>query len=338
MTFSIGMLSLADPSKKRCGDNCGNALGNSNVVVACVADGVGGLAQDWKASMLAVDVFLDTMRRGSGPASNECMLCALEAANRAVLDACTDEPRMASTFVAVTWDSSTGLIYWTSIGDSRLYQVDTYGTMRLLSCDQTQAMLLRDSSGKLVASSGAVAVRAGLTAAIGDYNLDPKVETLVGTDTVALLLVTDGMYNNQAFSKDMIDDVLAGKPLQKALDPYAGLLRDGQFDDATLVIMRNNDVPESVEKRIIGLFDSGVGFTSTGFSSFHVAQTIERLLESAMNAGDRDRLVKLLATVGSSGIRLGLDVFRMLLDFECSGRQDREVINRLVGLAQIAKV
>ncbi|WP_295441702.1 protein phosphatase 2C domain-containing protein [uncultured Thiodictyon sp.] len=107
-------------------DACGfeqDAAGGCRGVLAIVADGIGGLSDGAAASRLAVQQMLAAYagRRPDEPIP-QALRHALSAANRAVYDAAcrgAGEYSMGTTLVAAAVKGD--LLYWVSVGDSRLY-------------------------------------------------------------------------------------------------------------------------------------------------------------------------------------------------------------------------
>jgi serine/threonine protein phosphatase PrpC len=91
--------------------------------VAVLADGVGGEARGERASQLAIDTFLSSMRQGDPDDILTLIVTAIKQANLAVFAEARhlgQEGRMATTLVAAVADAENTL-YIANAGDSRLY-------------------------------------------------------------------------------------------------------------------------------------------------------------------------------------------------------------------------
>jgi serine/threonine protein phosphatase PrpC len=98
--------------------------GGERVVLAVVADGIGGAAAGERASALTIERISESVRRSSGSDFPRILEAALRAANRAVYEEAQqneDERDMGSTAVAVIVCGDR--FYLASVGDSRAYLV-----------------------------------------------------------------------------------------------------------------------------------------------------------------------------------------------------------------------
>lgn len=124
-TYQTFAASLAKADKKRNGDACQCKVftERSQTLVAMVlADGVGSKPCDDKASATAVNSFLQHFGDNPDQTNLEArMQAAAQYANQEVHKTTTACQGMMTTFVAVVWRLGEGLLYYTSVGDSRIY-------------------------------------------------------------------------------------------------------------------------------------------------------------------------------------------------------------------------
>jgi protein phosphatase len=101
-----------------------------------LADGMGGANAGERASRMAVDTVVETIRK-AGRRDSQVLLCAVEEANRRVVEAAHGDPSlegMGTTLVAaLEVDQSLDIA---SVGDSRAYLLDDQG-LRVITDDQT---------------------------------------------------------------------------------------------------------------------------------------------------------------------------------------------------------
>jgi serine/threonine protein phosphatase PrpC len=111
--------------------------GGERIVLAVVADGIGGAAAGERASALTIERISESVRRSSGSDFPRILEAALLEANRAVYEEAQqneDERDMGSTAVAVIVCGDR--IYLASVGDSRAYLVRN-GKAIQLTADHT---------------------------------------------------------------------------------------------------------------------------------------------------------------------------------------------------------
>ncbi|MBI1383868.1 MAG: SpoIIE family protein phosphatase [Rhizobiales bacterium] len=141
---SAAIIGARENQEDACGSTVLAADGSdagAQMLVAVVADGMGGHAAGEEASRTAVEAFLDVMRRST---ERDRRFSALEAANAAIMQRTIEEPQfdgMGCTLVSAVIDAD-GL-RWVSVGDSLLYLFRN-GRLRRLNADHSMAPVLDD--------------------------------------------------------------------------------------------------------------------------------------------------------------------------------------------------
>jgi serine/threonine protein phosphatase PrpC len=268
-------ISLCNPGKTRCGDACRfQPIDGGNLLIACVADGVSGAACDWLASRLTVDTFIDTFCVSPAGPVQDRFSQAVYAANNRVLDEIAKKgARMLSTLIATVWDRKMNTLYYTSVGDSRIYGIESSG-MRQITNDETQPVIMRGSGGKLFISEGAIVVRTGLTNAIGTPELACSIQRISSEGLFAVIMASDGFYGCESFRSQDIVDLCNQVYLQTAFDAFGQRVHDTQRDDATAVIVRNETVSEEVRQQVLLIAKANEDFRGKGFFAYSVAKTL----------------------------------------------------------------
>lgn len=214
-------------------------------VMAVVADGMGGLVLGREVSALAVEKMIESYSEKTTQESIiRAMERALRAANQAVLAradlAGVARGNAGTTIAAVTIHK--GLLYWLSVGDSRVFLWRS-GMLRQLSADHVYSVQLdKKVAAGLITREQADndPERAALTSFLGQEQI---AEVCVSGEPLPLkpgdkvLLCSDGLYNT--LDDLTIARLLAGSPqeaaerlVQEAIDRH----KDHQ-DNVTVAMM-----------------------------------------------------------------------------------------------------
>lgn len=214
-------------------------------VMAVLADGMGGLALGREASSRAVEKMIEAY---TGKTEEESIPAAMQRAvreaNRAVLisaDAAgIGEGDAGTTIAAVTIHN--GLLYWLSVGDSRIYLWRS-GVLRQLSVDHVYSRQLDQKVAKgLITQEQAEndPERAALTSFLGQPEIS---ETCVNEEPFPLkpgdkvVVCSDGLYNT--LTEPVMLRLLAAPPQEAAenLVQEAISLQKPHQDNATVAIL-----------------------------------------------------------------------------------------------------
>jgi serine/threonine protein phosphatase PrpC len=231
-------------------------------VLAVLADGMGGLAMGKEASGCTVKAILslhETSQRETPPA--DILKNAVESANIDVLAMARNagvEGEAGSTLVAVIVKDNK--LYWTSVGDSRIYLYRS-GELVQLTTDQNFAteLLQRVADGRMsMEEARSHPDRAALINFIGNPDIKPadsNLRPLPISDGDWIILCSDGLFGT--LTDDEIRKELSGNPndsCERLIQKVASLNKPHQ-DNTTVAILACND-RESVTmrtKRAIGL-------------------------------------------------------------------------------------
>lgn len=186
-------------------------------VLAVLADGMGGLAMGKEASGYTVKAILslhETSQRETPPA--DILKNAVESANIDVLVMARNagvEGEAGSTLVAVIVKDNK--LYWTSVGDSRIYLYRS-GELVQLTTDQNFAteLLQRVANGRMsMEEARSHPDRAALTNFIGNQEIKPTDSNLQPfpiCDGDWIILCSDGLFGT--LTDDEIRKELSGNP------------------------------------------------------------------------------------------------------------------------------
>jgi protein phosphatase len=174
-------------------------------ILAVVCDGMGGMALGRESSLLATETFTHVFENAPPRLSvPEALFRSLLAANEAVREMASKagfSGIAGTTLTAAVIER--GLLYWTSVGDSRVY-LFRGGSLKPLTEDHNVATRLEKliEKGEMDPAEASAYWRPdALTSFIGievleEYNLSKKPLPFEEGDMV--LLCTDGLYNFMA--------------------------------------------------------------------------------------------------------------------------------------------
>ena len=231
-------------------------------VLAVLADGMGGLAMGKEASDCAVKATLSlhkTVQRETSP--TEILQRAVESANMDVLTMARKagvEGEAGSTLVAAIVKDNK--LYWTSVGDSRIYLYRS-GELVQLTTEQNLAteLLQRVADGRMsIEEARSHPDRAALTNFIGNPEIKPadsSLHPLPIFDGDWIVLCSDGLFGT--LTDDEIREALSGNPndsCERLIQKVVSRNKPHQ-DNTTVAILACNDRESATvrTKRAIGL-------------------------------------------------------------------------------------
>jgi protein phosphatase len=201
MAAAMGKLSITPDSAQHIG-----ARGEQQDAYACseclavVADGMGGMRLGKEASGVAISAFLDAYEKRAGESIPDALRLAAFKANASVLELADghDARGEAGTTLIAAVIRDDGL-YWISVGDSRIYLLDSQSITQLNEEHNLKSRLERLAARGLVSPEEAMShpQREALLSYIG---IEELTETDVPQTPVRLspgccvLLCSDGLY------------------------------------------------------------------------------------------------------------------------------------------------
>ena len=238
MPFDISSLSKCDPHKSTCGDYCAYFdIPKEKQLLLVLADGVGSCVCDWKASKTACESFIaHYLENKQIDTISNRIIQSIQETNKTLLNEVGFCAGMKSTFVGLVWDYENGTIYYTGIGDSRIYAVEKE-TIQQITKDETKTVIRRGMDGKPLVYAGVVVVAEGLTNVLGAL-ASCSVLDMPDKAVEGVVLASDGFYNCQnTFESDM-HNVFNHLDMTAALEKVGRQYQDAQKDDMTVLIAR----------------------------------------------------------------------------------------------------
>jgi len=213
---------------------------------------------------------------------------------------------MKATFVVLLYDRKSKQIYYTSIGDSRIYQILSDKTIQL-SKDQTKVIVRRKQDGTPITVSGSIVNAAGVTHVMGATPLDFEVKSFQINENTAFLLASDGFYSKIPDFDNTLINTLNEPNLDAAFKSIVNQVSIHQDDDASGIFVRFSDK----SKNKIGLKD--VLEQNNQFSILELNQATSHLLQEAIENKNETQTIKLIAHINEHEIVLTFDLFDKLI-------------------------
>ena len=222
-------------------DSCGalqrrvfGAAGHDNLMVACVADGMGGMARGEDASQAAVRGFLDfeTQELNRSVAAS-----AAQAANARVIEALEGKSG-GCTFTGVICDAERVVV--AHVGDTRAYLISDQLVQQLTEDHSMVMMLVKMGVIPLEAAHNHPDSNKVMRALGSNRTMPPDyVDTLEITvrPNDRIVIMSDGVWG-AILPSDLELMLLAGQPVQDMADALVrSALKAGSTDNATALVL-----------------------------------------------------------------------------------------------------
>lgn len=230
--------SIRNPSKQRCGDASfagAIEISGEKVVLLLVADGVSKAPKDWLASRSAVDFIVDEIKQSKQPIP-EALKEAVEIANSKICAGVENTYSMLTTLSAVVFHPSKEKLYWSNVGDSRIFGLKN-NEWHQLTTDDSTSMPYKEN-GKLKLQNGVPIMLSALTKAIGqDSALPITIKETAAHEYKALALASDGFYDLTGFNQYASELAASADMEKKATDIQSEILSQIR-DDASIAVIR----------------------------------------------------------------------------------------------------
>ncbi len=218
-------------------------LVEDHLVVLCVSDGVGSLSKDWLASETTCKTFTEQFVNCSGTIESR-LHCAVLSAHSAVLNL-SNQSSMAATLIAVVVDFNKDRIYYLSIGDSRIFIVDSNGA-KLITEDNTMSIPVKINN-EFIVNNGVPVYSFPITKAIGqNEKLEFEIYSKPFNAGESIVLATDGIHNHGLLPSTILD-LINQKNIEANLQSVVSECSRQNNDDATILILRRNDFPNNTK-------------------------------------------------------------------------------------------
>jgi len=244
-TFDIFSYSVTKAGKDKCGDAFAvQELMEEHLVMLVVADGVSSLPCDWLASKTACETVVTVFTKTEGSISERMKMAASKANNaiKSTVDG-SCKGMMTSLSLAV-WQTTEDKIHFLNVGDSRIY-IGTEADLEQLTVDDTMNVLVK-RGGEVLLNAGMPVFMRGVTRSLGQGDpLAYEVETHEFSSKDLLVLVSDGICKNEAFTSD-IKNIFSRSNLTEQLTQLVRINSEKNKDDATLIVLWRTEKDENL--------------------------------------------------------------------------------------------
>lgn len=269
-------------------------LRDQGLVLLVVADGVSTKPCDYLASKTTCEQVASSFVRTAGDIVDRLRSAVMEAHFKVQVQtgSCSG---MLSTLAVVVWNVHENHLCYASVGDTRIYKVSP-NPVDQLSVDDSDAVVIRQG-GKPFVESGSVAIRMGLTRAIGQVHpLTIEVESVRFEPGESVILATDGFYSVSSFMNH-IQDALASSTLQEGMSSMVQGINDQFADDASVAVLRRDDVDEEAMQKYAAAVKSPADFRDQDIAPHIMAKCAVRDMLGLIDSGRSSDLIKRLQYV-----------------------------------------
>lgn len=335
MKVELSKQSYKDPEKNRNGDFCAfEILEDEQLAVLALADGVGSSPCDWKASRVSCQKFLEAFKSGISEDITERFLQSLKTANQEVLLTTDSCEGMKTTFCGVVWDIGKKKVHYTSIGDSRIYEISN-NRVSQISTDEVKSVILRKKDGKPMIVAGIAVTAEGITNVIGSQQISFGIETKDTESIDGMVLSTDGFHGLSTHFEEDIQEAINALSLEQGLKQIYQKYKDLQKDDMTILALRKVEEGNHYSETLAAILNNGA---VPDMSNFELSKVLLRGIEEGIQEQDADKISKLMALCEARRIDLGREKTGNLISLMFSvDFQNGAVYQKLMSLMRSSK-
>lgn len=313
--------------KPTCGDSLAvKYFEDEELLLLAVADGVSSSPCDWKAAETACEAVVKRFNTASGTIG-ERMLNAASKAHNAVrqIDGRCAGSKTSLTFVV--WQTSSDEINVLNVGDSRVYLGPDNMLEQITSDDVQPVILKRD--GEVVLQAGVPVFMRGVTRSLGQTEaLDFSVYTHAFRDNHLLLLVSDGISKNDAFTAE-IPKIFNHPETENGFTNLVLENSQKNNDDASLIAVWRTASDETAELRFAECLEQGTNFRDAGITPATAIDHLRTGLLAKMSDGRNDEVNALLDYADKCDLRFDRNFLGSLLSKVIQQNKDNALAQRL---------
>ncbi|WP_170254832.1 SpoIIE family protein phosphatase [Phaeodactylibacter luteus] len=259
----------------------------------------------------------------------------MQTANQQVILTTDGCQGMKTTFCGVVWDLLNGKIYYTNLGDSRIYEFAD-NEFRQISTDEVKSVILRKKDGKPLIISGVVVTAEGVTNVIGSREAHYEIKVKNDEAIKGVILSTDGMHGaSSKFEEDLLT-VINAIDLENGLEQICQEYKDIQKDDMTIIALRKINGKNNYSKMISSILNNE---DFSGMSNFEISKVLLQGIEEGIKEKNAFIVNKLLSIREIKRIDFGREKIGDLISLMFKvDFQDGEVYQKLLSIMRSSKI
>lgn len=326
--FNVFSYSVTKAGKEKCGDAFAvQELKEEKLIILMVADGVSSLPCDWLASKTACETVVSVFTKTKGSIPDR-MKTAAGKANNAIRSSVNKscEGMMTSLSLAV-WKIGEDIIHLLNVGDSRIY-VGTEANLEQITVDDTTSVLVK-RGGEVLLNAGMPVFMRGVTRSLGQGDpLTYEVETHEFSSKDLLVLVSDGICKNEAFTSDL-KDIFSHSSLSEKLTQLVKSNSEKNKDDATLIVLWHTEKDENLRAVYEECVREKIDFRDKELSGQNVIEFLQDDLFDKLSQNLNEKADELLNYAAQFNLKFSRAFLSDFLSLAIKQGTDRHLVFRL---------
>lgn len=325
--FGLFSYSVTKAGKENCGDAFAvRELKEENLVILMVADGVSSLPCDWLASRTTCETVASVFTETTGSIAGR-MKAAAGKANNAVRTANNSCKGMMTSLSLAVWEIGADIIHFLNVGDSRIY-VGTEAELAPITVDDTMNVLVK-RGGEVLLNAGMPVFLRGVTRSIGQGDpLTFEVETHKFSSKDLLVIVSDGICKNEAFTSDL-KDIFSHSNLSEQLTKLVKNNSEMNKDDATLLVLWRTEKDESLQAIYEECVKEKIDFRNKALGGQNTIEFLQSDLLEEISNDANEKANELLDYATEFNLKFSRAFLSKFLSLVIKQGTDRQLVARL---------
>ena len=332
--FEVFSYSVTKSGKQKCGDAfLVHDLIDENLIVLAVADGVSSRPCDWLASKTACETIVSVFSeiKGSIP---ERMKIAAAKANSIIRQETSACRGMLTSLSLAVWDIGNDEIHFLNVGDSRIY-VGTENDLRQITVDDVIGVLIK-KDGEVLLEAGMPVFKRGVTRSLGQNEpLVFEVQTNQFLNKDLLVLVSDGICKNEAFTSELADIFASGTFFEK-LKQFVRKNSEKNKDDATLVVLWRTERDDTYRADFEACLIEKLDFREKNLSAQMVLEFLQSELLEKLSLNNNEKVDEILDYAAQFGLKFSKTFLSGFLSSIIKQGTDRNLVARARDLIRVS--
>lgn len=221
---------------------------DEDLLLLALADGVGSTHEYWIASQMACEgtvKFFAEYDISDKSISTRLAYSVEQACDDVYSSSAKKGSGMLSTLCSVVWNLKEDKIFYTSIGDSRIYKYSHSKGLKQLTNDQIYYQQIIEN-GKPLIVKGSPQTRKMLSNAVGQKKsiIDIFEDTFLPSE--AIIICSDGVYEKLDMDFEA-KRLFESSDMKESFESLNIDIDSQNEDDATLIVLRRNDFNTNAE-------------------------------------------------------------------------------------------